>query len=335
MRPPCPLPIVARDGPWRFSTVRRCDSMRSCAASSDQFAHGGRIYYSSCCRQLEGVDGQRGLVAGAEGGIRTSTGLLQLAPEASASAVPPLPQVVRISPGRNDQYIAQHVSRRSADHACRTGALSARYNRRHGQDADSPSCSRCSASRSRVARGFVLLYLLVGREPAVPANAVLTLTARRRTGRDRPRRRRRPICAAPARRPSAASSRPAKGQGRRAHHAVLLKAHRVHDAVLGEGAGDPRRGHRLPQVGQAGVRLSRIRRRSRLLPGDRGRQGLPDAVEHAGSDRRRDLRVFLRGTLDKIGVVPGPPPHRRLQDRRRTPSPRRATRPRTARWTRR
>ena len=29
---------------------------------------------------------------GAEGGIRTPTGLLQLAPEASASAVPPLPQ---------------------------------------------------------------------------------------------------------------------------------------------------------------------------------------------------------------------------------------------------
>src|SRR4051812_19557468 len=32
---------------------------------------------------------------GAEERIRTSTGLLQLAPEASASAVPPLPQVVR------------------------------------------------------------------------------------------------------------------------------------------------------------------------------------------------------------------------------------------------
>src|SRR4029079_4101581 len=32
---------------------------------------------------------------GAEGGIRTPTGLLQLAPEASASAVPPLPQVVK------------------------------------------------------------------------------------------------------------------------------------------------------------------------------------------------------------------------------------------------
>ena len=43
--------------------------------------------------------------------------------------------------------------------------------------------------------------------------------------------------------------------------------------------------------------------------------------------------LFLRGTLDKIGVVPGPAPHRRLQDRGRTRSPRRATRRRTARWT--
>src|SRR6266550_3267454 len=38
------------------------------------------------------VPSLRDLVTGAEGGIRTPTGLLQLAPEASASAVPPLPR---------------------------------------------------------------------------------------------------------------------------------------------------------------------------------------------------------------------------------------------------
>ena len=43
--------------------------------------------------------------------------------------------------------------------------------------------------------------------------------------------------------------------------------------------------------------------------------------------------LFLRGTLDKIGVVPGSAPRRRLQDRGRTRSPRRATPPRTGRWT--
>ena len=37
---------------------------------------------------------------GAEGGIRTPTGLLQLAPEASASAVPPLPQWRKTSRAR-------------------------------------------------------------------------------------------------------------------------------------------------------------------------------------------------------------------------------------------
>jgi hypothetical protein len=38
-------------------------------------------------------EARRAESSGAEGGIRTPTGLLQLAPEASASAVPPLPQV--------------------------------------------------------------------------------------------------------------------------------------------------------------------------------------------------------------------------------------------------
>ena len=42
--------------------------------------------------------------------------------------------------------------------------------------------------------------------------------------------------------------------------------------------------------------------------------------------------LFLRGTLDKIGAYAGLPPYRRLQDRRRTSSPRRRSRRRTARW---
>src|SRR6185436_14551578 len=46
----------------------------------------------------------QGAKVGAEGGIRTPTGLLQLAPEASASAVPPLPQV-DFSSGQKTQYI--------------------------------------------------------------------------------------------------------------------------------------------------------------------------------------------------------------------------------------
>src|SRR5207245_10930099 len=47
--------------------------------------------HERACRLAEGE--MVGESNGAEGGIRTPTGLLQLAPEASASAVPPLPQV--------------------------------------------------------------------------------------------------------------------------------------------------------------------------------------------------------------------------------------------------
>ena len=64
---------------------------------------------------------------------------------------------------------------------------------------------------------------------------------------------------------------------------VLLRPTGFDDAVLGKGPGDSRRGDRLQEVGQAGLRLSRVRRRSRLLPGQRRRQGLPDAVEPARS----------------------------------------------------
>src|SRR5437667_27467 len=47
--------------------------------------------HERACRLAEGE--MVGQSNGAEGGIRTPTGLPQLAPEASASAVPPLPQV--------------------------------------------------------------------------------------------------------------------------------------------------------------------------------------------------------------------------------------------------
>src|SRR6476660_8344856 len=57
------------------------------------FPRGARSRSEMCSE----VPSRCGLVVGAEGGIRTPTAVRQLAPEASASAVPPLPQVVRIS----------------------------------------------------------------------------------------------------------------------------------------------------------------------------------------------------------------------------------------------
>ena len=59
--------------------------------------------------------------------------------------------------------------------------------------------------------------------------------------------------------------------------AVLIVPGRPEGAALGQGAGGPRRDPRLPQVGQAGRRVPRVRRRARVLHRHRVRQDLPDA----------------------------------------------------------
>ena len=72
--------------------------------------------------------------------------------------------------------------------------------------------------------------------------------------------------------------------------AVLLMPSSLLAAVLGQGAGTARRGARLQEVAQDRHRLSRVRRRSRVLPGQRRRQGVSAADEPARPDRRRVLR---------------------------------------------
>ena len=74
------------------------DSLRSLRAPFDS-AHDDSACHSEASVRTEAESN------GAEGGIRTPTGLLQLAPEASASAVPPLPQVVRKTEETKLQYI--------------------------------------------------------------------------------------------------------------------------------------------------------------------------------------------------------------------------------------
>ena len=135
--------------------------------------------------------------------------------------------------------------------------------------------SRCSAA-SRRCRRTATLVLRVGGDLAEVAPADVVGYLRGVTDADR-RGRSSTTC---ARRRSIARV-----------SAVLLKPTGFDVAVLGQGAGNPRRGARLQEVGQAGLRLSRIRRRPRVLPGQRRRQGLPDAVEPARSDRRRHLRA--------------------------------------------
>ena len=182
--------------------------------------------------------------------------------------------------------------------------------------------------------GVSALYLLVGREPAVPANADADAADRRRSRRGRAGRRRR----LRQRRRTHADRpldrrQPAQGQGRRARQRRAPQADRVHDAVLGQDSGNPRRGPRFQEVGQADLRVPRVRRRSRLLPGDRGRQGVPDAVEPAGSRpaspptscscAARSTRSASTRTCTTSATT----------RRRRTRSPRRHTPRRTARWT--
>ena len=143
--------------------------------------------------------------------------------------------------------------------------------------------------------------------------------ARARVGGDlseiAPRRRRR----LPARRSNTPTVRAIVDNLRKAKvdarvSAVLLKPTRLRLAVLGQGAGDPRRGARLQEVGQAGLRLPRVRRRSRVLPGDARPTSLPDAVEPARPDRRRDLRAVSARHARQDRRATRPASHRRLQD---------------------
>ena len=73
---------------------------------------------------------------------------------------------------------------------------------------------------------------------------------------------------------------------------------------------------RLPQVGQDGRGVPRIRRRPRVLPGQRRRQGLPAADQPARSHRRRLVRDLPARHVRQDRRVSGLHPHRRLQDRR-------------------
>ena len=112
---------------------------------------------------------------------------------------------------------------------------------------------------------------------------------------------------------------------------VLLAPARAELAVLGQGAGTARGGRRLQDLGQAGVRLSRIRRRPRVLPRDRGRQGLSRCRPRRWtSPASRPTRSFCAAR--STGSAPIPicstsaitrPPS--------TSSPRRRSRPRTRR----
>ena len=120
--------------------------------------------------------------------------------------------------------------------------------------------------------GFFALYLLFGREPPVPSNSTLVL----RVGGDLAEVAPADVVGylrgveTPTVRSVVDNLRKAKVDSR--VRAVLLKPTGFELAVLGQGAGDPRRGDRLQEVGQAGLRLPRIRRRPRVLPGDGGRQ---------------------------------------------------------------
>ena len=82
-----------------------------------------------------------------------------------------------------------------------------------------------------------------------------------------------------------------------------------------QGAGAARGGRRFQDLGQAGLRVSRVRRRSRVLPRHRGRQDLPGADRDARPHRRRDLRGVPARHARLGRHLSRSAAHRRLQDR--------------------
>ena len=164
--------------------------------------------------------------------------------------------------------------------------------------------------------GFITLYLLVGREPAVPTNSVLTL----KIGGDLAEMAPGDVVSylsgsrPPTVRAIVENLRKAKVD--RAGRRGAPQAFGIHHPLLGQDPGAPRRRARLPPVGQTALRLSRIRRRSRLLPRQRRRQGIPDAVEPPGPHRRRHLSAVSEGNARQGRCLSGPPSRRTVQDRR-------------------
>ena len=162
--------------------------------------------------------------------------------------------------------------------------------------------------------GFALLYLAFGRAPSVPSNATLVLRVGGDLSEMAPGRRRR---ISPRRQDADRAlgrRQPAQGESGFADPRRAGQADRLHVAVLGQGAGGPRRDARFQEIGQAALRVPRIRRRSRVLPRDGGRQGLPDAVDVARSGRRRHVRAVPAGHARQDWRVSGSASHRRLQD---------------------
>ena len=166
-----------------------------------------------------------------------------------------------------------------------------------------------------VVGGMVAIYLLVMPSIKVPERSTLVLrpggelldiVAERRAAV------RGPIgCAHRARLRGGA----AQGEDRQARHRRAARAAPIQLAVLGEGAGAARGGRRFPDVGQAGLRVPGVRRRSRVLPRQRGGQDLPGADRHARSHRRGDLRSVPARHARSDRHLPRSDAHRRLQDR--------------------
>ena len=165
--------------------------------------------------------------------------------------------------------------------------------------------------------GFAALYLLFGREPAVPSNATLVLRVGGDPRRGRAQRRRRLPARRRRRRPCAAivdNLRKAKVDAR--IRAVLLKptgfespfwgkVQELRDAVLDfKKSGKPIYAY-LEYGGDREYYLATAADKVFLMPSS--------PLDLTGV---ATYELFLRGTLDKIGAYPGPASHRRLQDRR-------------------
>ena len=199
---------------------------------------------------------------------------------------------------------------------------------------DSQSSLRCSASRFFISIvGFALLYVLFGREPAVPSNATLVL----RVGGSLAELAPADVVGylrgskTPTVRSIVDNLRKAKVDPR--VKAVLLKptgfespfwgkVQEVRDAVLDfKKSGKPVYAY-LEYGGDREYYLATAADKVFLMP-----SAPLDLVGVA------TYELFLRGTLDKIGALSRSAPHRRVQDRGQHLQGKGLHRRRTRRWT--
>ena len=179
---------------------------------------------------------------------------------------------------------------------------------------------------------MVVLMLAVGRQPAIPANAVLAVRVEGDLADSASDTVFEAVVGARRNGTRTIVENLRKAKADRPDHGRHREAHRAVDGLLGPAAGGAGRDPRFQGVRQADRRAPRVHGGDReFFVASACSQCLPAAHEPARRARLRDVRALPPGHARQGRRVPRFPAHRRLQDRAEPVRPRRRSPRPTAR----